>query len=121
MARLPNMGGAKFLAAARLLGVPEPSRQRGVQQRQAAVEFPARALATMEVKLADDQNDLVEVTVKMPARLRDHLASICSRLNLKLDDLVCELTEKWLLGRTIALLEKSAEEEGSTVDKAAKG
>ena len=56
------------------------------------------------------QDDLVEVTIKMPARLRDHLVSICRRHNLKLDDIVCEQVERWLLGRTIALLEAQAEE-----------
>jgi len=59
----------------------------------------------MEVKLAHKQDDLVEVTVKLPARLRDHLASICSRDEVKLDDIVREQIERWLLGQTIALLE----------------
>ena len=76
----------------------------------------------MEVKLADNRNKLVEVSIKMPAQLRDHLAAICAQLNLKFDDVVCELVEKWILGRTIELLEASAEnEQGSAGGEPAKG
>lgn len=65
--------------------------------------------------MADDKKDLVEVSIKMPASLRDHLASLCARHGMKLDDIVCEQVEKWLLGRTIAILEASGEnDEGST-------
>lgn len=65
----------------------------------------------MEAILADDQNDLVDVCIKMPARLRDHLASICERHDLKLDDVVCNQVKRWLLAKTIALIETEAEEE----------
>lgn len=72
--------------------------------------------------MANNQKDLVEVSIKMPAPLRDHLASICSRHDLKLDDIVCEQVERWLLGKTIALLEASPEnEEGPASGGAAKG
>ena len=57
------------------------------------------------------KDDLVEVTIKMPARLRDHLALHLRRHDLKLDNIICEQVERWLLGRTIALLEASAENE----------
>jgi hypothetical protein len=54
-----------------------------------------------------------------PRSSRCHL---CARLNLKFDDVVCELVEKWILGRTIELLEASAEnEEGSAGGEPAKG
>ena len=66
----------------------------------------------MEAILADDpNNDLVDVSIKMPARLRDHLASICERHDLKLDDVVCNQIKRWLLGKTIALIEAEAEAE----------
>jgi hypothetical protein len=64
-----------------------------------------------EAKLADTESELVDVTVKMPAKLRDHLASICARNDVKLDDIVSEQIKRWLLGQTIALIEGSAEEE----------
>ena len=80
----------------------------------------------MEATLADDQkdrgqedrmqDDLVEVTIKMPARLRDHLVSICRRHNLKLDDIVCEQIERWLLRQTITRLEAPEESPGSSTD-----
>ena len=47
----------------------------------------------------------------MPAPLRDHLASICERHDLKLDDVVCNQIKRWLLAKTIALIEAEAEEE----------
>jgi hypothetical protein len=66
----------------------------------------------MEAILADDpNNDLVDVSIKMPARLRDHLASICERHDLKLDDVVCNQIKRWLLAKTIALIEAEAEAE----------
>jgi hypothetical protein len=66
----------------------------------------------MEAILADDpNNDLVDVSLKMPARLRDHLASICERHDLKLDDVVCNQIKRWLLAKTIALIEAEAEAE----------
>ena len=65
----------------------------------------------MEAILADNPNDLVDVSIKMPAPLRDHLASICERHDLKLDDVVCSQVKRWLLGRTIALIEAEAEGE----------
>jgi hypothetical protein len=68
----------------------------------------------MEAILADDEKDLVDVTIKMPARLHDHLASICARHGLDLGDVICEQVEKWLLGRTIALLEASGEDDESS-------
>jgi hypothetical protein len=73
--------------------------------------MPALTLAATEAKLADAEHELVDVTVKMPARLRDHLASICERHDLKLDDIVSEQIQRWLLGQTIALLEGSGKEE----------
>ena len=68
----------------------------------------------MEAILADNPNDLVDVSIKMPAPLRDHLASICERHDLKLDDVVCNQIKRWLLGRTIALIEAEAEEESES-------
>ena len=66
----------------------------------------------MEAILAGDpNNDLVEVSIKMPAPLRDHLASICERHDLKLDDVVCSQIKRWLLAKTIALIEAEAESE----------
>jgi hypothetical protein len=65
----------------------------------------------METKLADEKDKLVEVKVKLPADLHAHLASICERSDLKLDDVVSDQIKRWLLGRTIALLEGSAEDE----------
>jgi hypothetical protein len=59
----------------------------------------------METKLADSARDHVEVTIKMPARLHDHLASICLRSDVKLDDIVCEQIERWLLRQAITRLE----------------
>jgi hypothetical protein len=68
----------------------------------------------MEATLADEQDKLVEVKVKMPAQLHAHLASICERNDLKLDDIVSDQIKRWLLGQTIALLEASGEDqEGS--------
>ena len=66
----------------------------------------------MEAILADNSNELVDVCIKMPAPLRDHLASICERHDLKLDDVVCNQIKRWLLAETIALIEAEAEEEG---------
>jgi hypothetical protein len=68
--------------------------------------------AAMEVKLTDSAKDHVEVTIKMPARLHDHLASICSRSDVKLDDIVCEQIERWLLRQTITRLEAPEEDKG---------
>ena len=65
----------------------------------------------MEAKLADKEHELVDVTVKVPAKLRDHLAFVCARNDLKLDDIVREQIERWLLAQTITLLEGSAEDE----------
>jgi hypothetical protein len=56
----------------------------------------------MEVKV---DNDNIEVRIKIPAKLRDRLADFCAADNLELDELVCDLIQKWLLGRTIAILE----------------
>ena len=66
----------------------------------------------MEALLADNPNnsDLVDVSIKMPAPLRDHLASICERHDLKLDDVVCNQIKRWLLAKTIALIEADGEE-----------
>jgi hypothetical protein len=76
----------------------------------------------MEATVADDPKNLVDVSIKMPGPLRDHLAAICERHDLKLDDIVCEQIERWLLGKTIALLEASAEnEEGPAGGGAARG
>jgi hypothetical protein len=61
--------------------------------------------------MADDPNELVDVSIKMPARLRDHLSSICERHDLKLDDVVCNQVERWLLAKTIALMEAEGEED----------
>lgn len=61
--------------------------------------------------MADNPKDLVDVSIKMPAPLRDHLASICERHDLKLDDVVCSQIKRWLLGKTIALIEAEGEEE----------
>ncbi len=69
----------------------------------------------MEVELADSaKKDHVEVTIKMPARLHDHLASICSRSDVKLDDIVCEQIERWLLRQTITRLEAPEEDKDSS-------
>lgn len=68
----------------------------------------------MEVKLADSAKDHVEVTIKMPARLHDHLASICSRGDVKLDDIVCEQIERWLLGQTITRLEAQEDDKDNS-------
>ena len=70
----------------------------------------------MEVKLAKSAKDHVEVTIKMPARLRDHLASICSRSGVKFDDIVCEQIERWLLRQTITRFEAPEEGLGSSTD-----
>ena len=76
----------------------------------------------MEATLADEQKDLVEVKIKMPTALRDHLATICTRHDVNLDDIVCKQVEKWLLGQTIALLEASSEDEkGSAGGRSAEG
>jgi hypothetical protein len=75
--------------------------------------IPTTEFAATEVKLADSAKDHVEVTIKMPARLHDHLASICSRSDVKLDDIVCEQIERWLLRQTITRLQ--APEEGKEV------
>ena len=64
--------------------------------------------------MADEKDKLVEVKVKMPADLHAHLASICERNDLKLDDVVSDQIKRWLLGRTIALLEESEENEGNS-------
>ncbi len=64
--------------------------------------------------MADNPNDLVDVSIKMPAPLRDHLASICERHDLKLDDVVCNQIKRWLLAKTIALIEAEAEEESGS-------
>jgi hypothetical protein len=76
--------------------------------------IPTPEFAATEVELADNARDHVEVTIKMPARLRDHLASICSRSDVKLDDIVCEQIERWLLRQTITRLEASEENETSS-------
>jgi hypothetical protein len=68
----------------------------------------------MEGRLADEKDKLVEVKVKMPADLHAHLASICERSDLKLDDVVSDQIKRWLLGRTIALLEGSEEDEAGS-------
>jgi hypothetical protein len=73
----------------------------------------------MEAKLPDNANEHVEVTIKMPAQLRDHLASICARHDVELDDIVCQQIEKWLLGQTIAVLEASGENKQSSTGPAA--
>jgi hypothetical protein len=72
----------------------------------------------MEMKLADaadNAKDHVEVTIKMPARLHDHLASICSRSDVKLDDIVCEQIERWLLRQAITRLEAPEENKDSPI------
>ena len=66
----------------------------------------------MEATLADNPDDLVEVRIKMPARLRDHLASICERHDLEFDDVVCHQVKRWLLAKTIALIETEDGDEG---------
>jgi hypothetical protein len=73
---------------------------------------PRPRFAAMEVELADSAKDHVEVTIKMPARLHEHLASICSRSDMKLDDIVCEQIERWLLRQTITRLEAPEEDNG---------
>jgi hypothetical protein len=73
---------------------------------------PRPKFATMEVKLADSAKDHVEVTIKMPTRLHEHLASICSRSDVKLDDIVCEQIERWLLRQAITRLEAPEEDKG---------
>jgi hypothetical protein len=75
---------------------------------------PRPRFAAMEVELADSAKDHVEVTIKMPARLHDHLASICSRSDVKLDDIVCEQIERWLLRQTITRLEAPEEDKDSS-------
>ncbi len=64
------------------------------------------------MKLADNAKDHVEVTIKMPARLHEHLASICSRSDVKLDDIVCEQVERWLLRQMITRLEAPEDDKG---------
>lgn len=61
--------------------------------------------------MTDEAKDDVDVTIKMPARLHEHLASICSHSDVKLDDIVCEQIERWLLRQTITRLEAPDEEE----------
>ncbi len=63
--------------------------------------------------LTDKAKEHVEVTIKMPARLHEHLASICSRGDVKLDDIVCEQIERWLLRQTIQRLELPEEDQDS--------
>jgi hypothetical protein len=75
----------------------------------------------MEVELADSAKDHVEVTIKMPARLHDHLASICSRSDVKLDDIVCEQIERWLLRQTITRLEAPEDNKGGSSGDATEG
>ena len=72
----------------------------------------------MEVKLADKAKDHVEVTIKMPARLHEHLSSICSRSDVKLDDIVCEQIERWLLRQMITRLEAPEDDGSSTSGEA---
>jgi hypothetical protein len=76
--------------------------------------IPTPEFAATEVKLADNARDHVEVTIKMPARLHDHLASICSRGDVKLDDIVCEQIERWLLRQTITRLEAPDDNTGGS-------
>jgi hypothetical protein len=84
--------------------------------------IPTAEFAVTEMKLADSAKDHVEVTIKMPARLHEHLASICARSDVKLDDIVCEQIERWLLRQTITRLEAPEEDKaGSTGGGASEG
>jgi hypothetical protein len=67
----------------------------------------------MATNLTDSAKDHVEVTIKMPKRLHDHLATLCSRGDVKIDDIVCEQIEKWLLRQTITRLEDPEDHESS--------
>jgi hypothetical protein len=82
---------------------------------------PRPRFAAMEVELADSAKDHVEVTIKMPARLHEHLASICSRSDVKLDDIVCEQIERWLLRQTITRLEAPEDNKGGSSGDATEG
>jgi hypothetical protein len=59
----------------------------------------------MEAKLTNDPDELVEVRVLMPAKLRDRLFSICAQFDLKFDEIVCHQLEKLLLRHAITILE----------------
>jgi hypothetical protein len=63
----------------------------------------------MEVILADKPDDATEVRIKMPAHLHDRLADFCARDNMKVEELVHDLINKWILGQTIAVLEANGE------------
>jgi hypothetical protein len=71
------------------------------------------------MKLADRAKDDVEVKITMPARLHDHLASICSRGDVKLDDIVCEQIERWLLRQTLTRLEAPEDDKDNSTGGAA--
>ncbi len=59
--------------------------------------------------MADKPNDTVEVSIKIPAHLHNRLGAFCARDNLKVEELVSDLINKWILGQTIAVLEGKGE------------
>ena len=59
--------------------------------------------------MADKPDDATEVRIKIPAHLHDRLAAFCERDNLKVEELVHDLINKWILGQTIAILEAKEE------------
>jgi hypothetical protein len=65
------------------------------------------ALHMTEVNLKDSPSDTVDVTIKMPKEIHDDLHSFCTKHNLKLDDVICQQTKRWLLGQILAMLEAS--------------
>jgi hypothetical protein len=85
---------------------------RPVLMTQMCYTIPSPKFAATEVRLAESAKDHVEVTIKMPARLHAHLASLCSRSDVKLDDIVCEQIERWLLRQTITRLEAPEDNQG---------
>ena len=61
--------------------------------------------------MSEKPNEIVEVSIKMPAELRDELAAFCARANLEFDAVVCYEMKRWLLAQTITMLEASGEGE----------
>jgi hypothetical protein len=132
MARLPNTVGGKFLASLRhsngalMRADPEGAKCATNRRDRCSVmsrryTSPRPRFAATEMKLADSAKDHVEVTIKMPTRLHEHLASICARSDVKLDDIVCEQIERWLLRQAITRLEAPEEDKAGSTSGASEG
>ncbi len=49
--------------------------------------------------MADKPDDTVELSIKIPAHLHKRLGAFCTRDNMKVEELVSDLINKWLLVR----------------------